>query len=482
MKRRDFLHLTVGAAAVGASRPMIAAKPQQTGPVGANNRIRAALIGAGGRGGAVARDWQLNKDSVFVATCDVDQARITGTGNGSAPTLASRQDGAPVQGYEDYRRILDRNDVDAVLIGTPDHWHSQMTIDAISAGKDAYVEKPVSNTVEAAVRMRDAARNSKRIIQIGTQQRSWGHFQAAAKLIQDGYIGSIRHVVMYPPGGGGGGGAMPTDQRTAAQMPAEPIPDGFNWELFQGPAARRPFLNARRGWRGWYAYGGGNVTDWGVHLSDIMAWFLQLENKLPNLTSASAQYVNQVKDPERTPNTYSITWQYDNFVASMSNAMPPGIEQNEENYGDWFFGSRGVMLVNRFGYWVRPTGGAGRGGGRGGAPAAGAPAAGAAGPGGGGARGGGRGGAQAGPAAPALASIEPVRVWDPNGRSEAAGTPFANATRDHVRNFLDCVRSRQKPVCDMEAGFAASLPALLANLSIQQEKMVRWDGNRAVTT
>ncbi len=141
-----------------------------------------------------------------MATCDVDKMRVDNSMN----TLAGRQAGAKVEGYEEYRRILDRNDVDAVLIGTPDHWHSQMVIDAISAGKDVYCEKPVSNTVEAAVRMRDAARKSNRIIQIGTQQRSWGHFQEAAKLFHEGYIGTaIRHVVMYPPGGGGGGGAAP---------------------------------------------------------------------------------------------------------------------------------------------------------------------------------------------------------------------------------------------------------------------------------
>ena len=444
---------------------MLAARPQQTGPIGANNRIRSALIGAGGRGNAVARDSQLNPDTVFVATCDVDKMRT----DNSVTTLAGRQNGATVDGYEDYRRILERKDVDAVLIGTPDHWHSPMVIDAIAAGKDVYCEKPVSNTVDAAVRMRDAARKSNRIIQIGTQQRSWVHFMEAAKLFQEGYIGTtIRHVVMHPPGGGGGAGAPPADQRTMAEMPPDDIPAGFNWELFQGPAPRKPFLAARRNWRGWYAYGGGGVTDWGVHLMDIMAWFMKLDGKAPNLTSASAQYVNQVKDPERTPNTYAITWQFDNFIATMSNAVIPGVEHPEENYGNWFYGNSGVMLVNRLGYDIRPVGAGGRRGGRGGP--AGAPQ-------GGGERGGGRGGNAPTPPAPGL--IEAKRVWDLNGRSEAAGTPFANATRDHIKNFLDCVRSRQKPVCDMEAGFAASLPALLANLSIQQERTVKWDGNRA---
>jgi predicted dehydrogenase len=502
MKRRDFLSMTVGAAAMAGARPAFAT-PRQTGPIGANNRIRAALIGAGGRGSAVARDWQLNKDSVFVATCDVWASRTTN----STTTLAGRQEGAKVDGYEDYRRILDRNDVDAVLIGTPDHWHSQMCIDAMSAGKDIYCEKPVSNTVEAAVKMRDAARKSNRIIQIGTQQRSWPHFQEAAKLMHDGYVGSVRHVVMMPPSAGGQAGGGPIAGVTAAQMPAEPIPDGFNWDLWQGPAERKPYLSIRTGFRSWYAYGGGSVTDWGVHLVDIMAWYLKLDNKVPNLTSASAQYVNQVKDLERVPNCWSITWQYDTFIANLTNAVLPGIQASEEFYGDWFYAQRAVLNVNRFGYDIRPYGLApGRGGGGGGgrqgapgaaaaaagapgaaapaagAPAAGAPQAGAAPGGGGGGRGGGRGGGQAaGGGAPAAPQppIEAKRVFDPMGRSEAAGSTFAQATVSHVRNFLDCVRSRQQPVCNMEAGFAASIPCILANVAIREERTVKFDGNKA---
>jgi predicted dehydrogenase len=471
IKRRDFLHLAVGAAAASQSR-MLFAREQQTGPIGANNRIRAAIIGCGGRGRAVMRDWIDHPDTTFIAACDVDKARTEAT----VAELATA--GHKAAGYEDYRRILERNDVDAVLIGTPDHWHSPMTIESISAGKDVFCEKPVSNTVEAAVRMRDAARQSNRIIQIGTQQRSWTHFMEAAKLFHEDYIGtSVRHIVMHPPGGGGGGFAAPAQQLTAAQMPAEPIPEGFNWELFQGPAPRKPFLSARRGWRGWYAYGGGGITDWGVHLVDVMAWFMKLDNKAPLLTSASAQYVNQVRDPERTPNTYAVTWQFENFVATLSNAVIPGVEHPEENYGDWFYGNRGVMLVNRLGYDIRPLGAGGRG--RGAGPARGATGPGGqAAPGAGGGRGGGRQGG--GAAAPALPPIEAKRVWDLNGRSEARGTEFALATQRHVRNFLDCVKSRQKPVCDMEAGFAASLPCLLANVAIQQEKTVKWDGNRAV--
>ena len=491
MKRRDFLHLALATAAVSRTGRVFAT-PQQTGPIGANDRIRAALIGAGGRGNAVARDWQTHKDSVFVATCDVDQTRV----ENSVKTLMGRQDGAAVTGYEDYRRILERKDVDALLIATPDHWHSQMCIDGISAGKDIFVEKPVANTVERAIAMRDAARKSKSIIQVGTQQRSWPHFQEAAKLFQDGYIGAVRHVVMMPPGGGGGGfgGGGGGNQPPSSQLPADPIPDGFNWELFQGPAPRKPFLTARRGWRGWYDYGGGSITDWGVHLMDIMAWYMKLDAKAPNLTSASAQYIGGVRDLERVPGTWACTWQYDDFIATLTNAVLPGVQAAEENYGNWFYGQRAVMLVNRFGYDVRPFGLApGRGGGGGraagapgaaGAPAAGAPAAGApaqgapaTGQGGAGGRGG-RAGGQAGAAA--QPPVEAKKVWDLNGRSEAPGTEFAKATISHVRNFLDSVKSRNPTVCPMEAGVAASLPALLALQAIREEKTVKFDGNKVI--
>lgn len=434
MERRDFLHLAIAAALTGG-RPIVAARPQQSGPIGANERIRAAIIGCGNRGRAVMREWIEHADTTFVAACDVARDRTEAT----VAELAKA--GHKAEGYEDYRHILDRGDVDAVLIGTPDHWHAPMTIEAMEAGKDVYVEKPVSNAIEPAVRMLRAARASNRVVQVGQQQRSWTHFQEAADLFHKQAIGSVtRHVVMAPPGGGGGGGGG-AQQPLASEMPAEPIPEGFNWELFQGPAERRPFLAARRSWRGWWAYGGGNLADWGVHLTDVMSWFMRAESQVPLLTSASAQYVGTRRDPERTPNTYAATWQFGTFVATLSNAMMPGVEHPQEKYGNWFFGNEGTMVVNRLGWEIYPAGGGGRGG---------------------------RGSAPEPPPAPR-------RFRDPNGRSEARGTEFAFATRRHVRNFLDAVKSRGRTICDMEAGFYAALPCLLANVAIREERTVRWD-------
>jgi predicted dehydrogenase len=434
--RRDFI--STSAAALAATRASSLGAAQ-----GASDRIRVGIIGCGNRGTQVVNDWMKHKDSVFTAACDVSKDRLE-----KLAAHMGQTQGNTLEMYEDYRRILERKDIDAVLIATPDHWHSPMTIEALSAGKDVYVEKPVSNQIEPAVKMLEAARRSKQVVQVGLQQRSWHHFQEAAKLFQEGYIGkSVNHCTMCPPVGGGffGGG------RGAQPQGEQPIPEGFNWEMFQGPAKRKPFNPARRNWRGWYDYGGGNLTDWGVHLTDIMSWFMGMDTTAPLLTSASAQYVRLPRDPERVPDTYAVTWQYQNFVATLSNAMIPGVEDPRELYGNWFYGDRGALLVNRMGYEVRPirpTGGGGRG--RGNAP-------------------------------PPPPPIEAKTFKDPSGMSEIAESSFGSATHRHVRNFLDSVKSRQKPVCDMETGFYSSLPCLLAIVSVKEGRTVRWEGNRATT-
>src|SRR5688500_16442611 len=166
INRRDFLQAAVAAAAAAQARTIFGAQ----GVAGASDRVRVGIIGCGNRGNQVAADWMKHKDSVFVAACDVAKDRLHQT----AARIGQTQGTTP-DTYEDYRRTLDRHDGDAVLIAPPDHRHRPMTIDAIAAGKDVYCEKPVSSTVEAAVRMLEAARRSNRVIQIGLPQRSWLH-------------------------------------------------------------------------------------------------------------------------------------------------------------------------------------------------------------------------------------------------------------------------------------------------------------------
>ena len=431
--RRNFLQMAVGGAAAAHARPISAATSR--GVLGANDRVRVGLIGCGSRGNQVSRDWMKHPDSVFVAACDAYKERLDQT----VERIAGVQGTSP-EAYEDYRRILDRKDVDAVFIATPDHWHSPMTVDACAAGKDVYVEKPVSNGIEPALRMIEAARRHNRVVQVGLQQRSWHHFQEARQLLADGYLGApITHCTMVPPGGW-------FPRRSGPPAPPQDPPAGLNWELFQGAAERRSFTPARLNWRSWYAYGGGNLSDWGVHLTDVMNWFLLADTAAPLQTSASAQYVRLPRDPELVPDSYAVTWQFKDFVASLSNTMIPGEDDARQLYGNHFYGERGVMIVNRLGYEVRPYPPPERAG------------------------------------QPTPAPLEARRFKDPNGMSEVVESKLGSATHRHIRNFLDAIKSRQRPNCDVEVGFYSALPCLLAIVSVQTGKTVTWDGKSARTT
>jgi predicted dehydrogenase len=436
--RRQFIGTTAGVIAATRSWSIGAAQ-------GANDRIHVGIIGCGTRGNQVATDWMKHKDTVLTVASDVDKGRLGDT----AGRLGKTQ-GNTLDLVEDYRRILDRKDIDAVLVATPDHWHGPMLLDALAAGKDVYLEKPLSNDLDMAIKMLETAKRSKQIVQVGTQQRSWHHFQEAATLLEAGYIGkTITHVTMVPPGGA-------FTPQAAIPSEAQPIPEGFNWELFQGPAKRKPFVPQRRQWRGWFDYGGGNLTDWGVHLTDVMNWYMGQDTAGPLLTSASAQYVRQPRNPERVPDTYAVTWQYPTFVATLSNAMIPGIDDPRELHGNWFYADRGALMVNRIGYQARPYGPQTAGG----RPA----------------------NPNAPPPPPPPPPIEAKSFKDPSGMSEVAESAFGSATHRHVRNFLDCVKSRQLPVSHIEVGFHATLPTLLAIISVKEGRTVRWDGKSAKTT
>jgi predicted dehydrogenase len=295
-----------------------------------------------------------------------------------------------------------------------------MLIDAVNAGKDVYVEKPLSNTLEPMVRALQAVRKANRVVQVGTQQRSGPHFQACAKIVQSGELGKVTHAMCVYSGSGYG---RPPEQEA-------PIPEGLNWDLFQGPAPKRPFKPGRLAWRGWWDYGGGLVTDWGVHLTDVALWYLNAQNVGPTLTSGVAQYVNLVNpDRDQAPDAFMVSWQYPNFVMSFTNAAVNDWEFDRR--GNYFFGPRGSLLVHRQGYEIRPPFGT----------------------------------APAGGPAPQQARRAPF-----------TDIPGADShTAAHVRNFLDCVKSRQTPLSSVDIGFYATLPTVLAVMAIRQGRSFRWD-------
>ncbi len=322
--------------------------------------------------------------------------------------------------------------------------------------------------------MLDAYKKGKQVVQVGTQQRSWDHFMEAKKFLDGGSLGKITHVTIVQPGA-----------YARAKEAEAPVPAGLDWEGFQGPAPRKPFKPSRLGFRAWYDYGGGLVADWGAHHVDVAHWFMNADSKVPIRTTANGAFLAVPDaDPEQVPDTFSISWLYDNFIMTFANGevyMADGIE----NWGVFFVGNRGSLQVNRQGWAVRPVvphvirkqgppppptaGGVTLGaGGTAIAPgAAGAPGPGGAG--GGGRGGGGRGGGGRGGNAN-LPPIEAKMYVNPRGGVEEDYPLDA-----HTRNFLDCIKSRQKPNADMEIGYYAALPCLLALESLQQGKPLGWD-------
>jgi predicted dehydrogenase len=417
LSRRRFLQSTAAAAAV-IPRSVVNV---HAGVQGANDRIRLGVIGTGTRGTMVAGFFARHKDCALVAACDVDKTRLDQFATKLTPA------GTKLDVYEDYRRILERKDVDAVLVATPDHWHGPMTVEACAAGKDVYVEKPVSNAIEPAWKMVEAARKHNRVVQVGLQQRQGAHFKEAAKLVQDGLLGKVTHVVMQY------GGAY-----TVPPEPSQPPPAGLNWELFQGPAPRRSYKPSRqRRWRTYYDYGGGLVTDWGVHLVDVAHWYLNLDAKAPRITTASAQYVS-VENPERdqVPDAFIVSWQYDDVVMSFTNAVPATRDFGAQ--GTYFYGPRGCLQVHRQGFQVRPN------------PPRRLPG---------------------GPEPPPPIEAR-LRGFNENYEDDPD-------TIAHCRDFLDCIKSRQRPAGDIEIGFHSTLPCLLGLLAIRESRSVGWDGTSA---
>ncbi len=382
---------------------------------GANDRIQVGVIGAGTRGGYMSTVLAGNDDCQVQAICDVYKPRRDAT--------AAKLPGE-VKTYVDYRHVLERNDIDAVLIAAPDHWHAALMIEACQAGKDVYVEKPACRQIEEGFSMIHAASSNKRVVQVGLQQRSWDHFQQCAKMVHDGKFGTIYHAGLHWRG----------SYNTPHEEPTDP-PDDIDWELFQGPAPRHGYTRGRhRFWRAFYDYAGGIVTDQGVHIGDVVHWYLNARE--PLTVTASAQYVN-VDNPERDqlPDSFMISWQYDKFIMSFTNGYMPNVEFNATS-GNYFYGADGALHVNRSSYTYKAT-------------------------------------------PPRARRGQP----QPRAAHEDSNVTFRHygqpADRTHVRNVLDCVKSRQQPLTNMETGFYSTLPLLLGVLAIRTGKSYRWTGKEA---
>lgn len=448
--RRTFLKAS--AAAIAATTA--------TSALGANDKIQMAIIGTGNRGGRVFDSLVRHDDCRFLAAAEVNQARLS-------QWMTPPRQTFKLDVVGDYRRILDRKDIDAVLISTPDFAHSHILVEAISAGKDVYVEKPASNTVPRINAMMDAYRNAKQIVQVGTHQRSWDHFIEAKKIVDSGILGNISHVTILQPG-----------SYSRPKEAEQPVPAGLDWDMWQGPAPKRPYKPSRLGFRAWYEYGSGMVGDWGAHHVDVGLWFMNADGKAPLVTFANAaRFTVPDADPEQVPDTFSISWKFDNFMMTFANAVPATAD-GIEAWGNYFIGSRGWLHVNRQGWQVGPqVAPVVRKQGAPPPPTAGGVTLGAGGvsiaPGGRGGAGGRGAGGRGGNAGPA---VEAKIYINPRG-----GVEEDYPLDVHTRNFLDSVKSRQKPVAPMEIGYSSALPCLIALESMQLGKPLGWDNEKRMT-
>lgn len=404
--RRDFVRATAaGALGAGLARPRV---------LGANERIVCGFIGTGRIGQANMRTFLKDEHVEAAAVCDV-----------YAPNLAKGAELAPsAEKHKDFRRILDRKDIDVVVIATPDHWHALQMVMACQAGKDVYVEKPISLTIEEGRKMVRAARQYNRVVQVGLQQRSAVHFQKAVEIVRGGGIGKVSFVRTWNLGNQHPDGiGNPPD--------SDPPPD-LDWDLWLGPAPKAAFNPNRFGvfpdrwssFRWFWDYAGGMVTDWSVHLLDIVQWAMGVEYPT-SVSAAGGKYYLQ--DNRETPDTIQVTYEYPGFVCTYENRECNGNPILDKSYGITFHGTEGTLFIDRRGFEIIP---------------------------------------------------EKRRGADgkPVDRREGVKQEASNDQMNHAKNFLDCVKSRQRPICDIETGHRSSSTALLGNVAYRSRRRIVWDG------
>ena len=417
--RRDFAKTLVLA---GASTALGAARA-----AGANERVRLGLIGVGNRGDQVLDAFLKQPDAEVVAVCDLSQSYMD---------FAAKKAGTSPKRFKDYRQLLASKEVDAVVIATPDHWHALQTIQACQAGKDVYVEKPLSLCVAEGRRMVEAVRKYGRVCQVGIHRRSLDVCREAAEFVRQGGLGKVTaarafHIQNEWPGGIG-------------NPPDENPPTDLDWEAWLGPAPQRRYNKNRTFYRfrWFYDYSGGQVTNFGVHYLDFIQWALGVD--APLSVTALGSRVAGMDDNREIPDTLEAVWQYpggtlvtfSQFNATAAQWSLPSCEVELR-------GTRGTLYVTGGGYEVVPD--------------------------------------------PISEDIVPARSpltreHDARYRKDAKpqieprkARGGSGDTAPHARNFLDCVKSRARCNCDIEIGHRSTSATLLANIALKTRSVLDWD-------
>lgn len=401
------------------------------------DRPAGAVIGLGNRGRGIA-EWQMPPFADVVAICDVDLRKTEPI----ARRLRTKT-GRKVEVFQDYRQLLARQDIDVIAVATCDHWHTKITLEACRAGKDVYCEKPLALTIAEGQLLQKEVRASKRVVQVGTQQRSGVQFHVACSLVRNGRIGRLRQVAVMLPGG--------SFRIPAAAVPA-PVPAEVNWDLWSGQAPLHPFSAGRLGsFRSWFDYGGGLVTDWGAHHLDIAHWgmgghevgpvSIEAEGFCPNRGKPDHpdQYVPFAARLEY-PGEIELVF-FSSYVAAKSSAktetqlkdleriyrLVPEAMRDDKRSGVLFVGSGGSIFVGR-----DEVTGVGIG---------------------------------------ELAQM-PI--------AEDGGVRWRACMYAHMQNFIACVRTRQDPISAVAEQHRTQIPAHLTNIALRLGRKLSWDPAREI--
>lgn len=371
-----------------------------------SDKITVGLIGCGRQRNVANRFISKTKEVEIVACSDLFAAKMEEFKRSAVENYAEYRDKPDYKGiatYLNYEEILERSDVDAVIIATPDHWHAISSIQAMEKGKDVYCEKPLSHTIKEGRAMAVAAQKYNRVLATGSMQRSSQKFLHACELVRNGYIGEVKKVLVNV-----GDPAIPYD------LEAEPIPNGFDWEKWCGPAAVGPYnsllappqnegLKYWPQWRAYKEYGGGILCDWGAHMFDIVQWGLGMDHTGP---------IDWI--PPNDPKA----------VRGLRMIYANGVEMVHEDFDrGWavrFIGSEGNLDVSRRFLESDPE------------------------------------------------NITSAQIKDSEIR-------LINTNENHYQDFVDAIKSRSKPICDVEVGHRSATVCNIANIAYQLNRPLKWD-------
>jgi len=413
ISRRAFLKRSanISIAVVGFPYLVPCSALGKAGSVAPSNRITLGFIGTGKQSKHLIESF-LRPDTQMLAACDVDKLKLQRALNMAEEYYAEKTGDTykGCAGYSDFRDLLAREDIDAVVIATPDHWHSIIVIQAAQAGKDIYCEKPLSVTIAEARAMVNVVRRYGRVFQTGSMQRSDRRFRLACELVRNGYIGKIQRVEvnivsqdhpMFPK---------------ACDLPAEPVPDYLDWDRWVGPALWRPYHSELAPhisndvfphWRDYKGFGGGMVTDWGAHHFDIAQWGLGMDNSGPV----------EVIPSDGSDHKY-LTYKYANGIIMAS--VDTGVR------GVLFIGTEGKIEVNR----------------------------------------------------------TYLRSWPEHLVNQRIGPDQVHLyeSNNHYADWLNAIRTRSKPICDIEIGCRSVTVCHLGNIAHELMRPLKWDPEKEVFT